>query len=178
MRLLPFAAFTLISLTGCAATKDPVLFPLLDSIVSRLSLAEAVALYKWDTDQPVQASQRETQVLANVGALAADHGLAPQRAQAFFSDQIEANKLVQYTLLSRWHAKGTAPETQRSDLQQAVRPQLDALQAELLKRLAAFDRQPPQDCAATLAQTIAHHSVDDLTRQALIRATGQLCDKT
>ncbi|MFJ4345984.1 chorismate mutase [Pseudomonas sp. NPDC089401] len=177
MRLLPFAAFAIISLSGCATAKDPVLAPLLDSIERRLTLAEAVALHKWDNQQPVQASLREAQVLSNVRALAPGHDLAPLRAEAFFVDQIEASKLVQYTLLSRWHANGRAPDTQRSDLQQTIRPRLDALQTELLDRLARFHQQPPENCDATLALALAHRPVDALTRQALVRATGQLCDK-
>nr|EPB93725.1 chorismate mutase [Pseudomonas plecoglossicida NB2011] len=150
---------------------------MLDAIEQRLNLASAVALHKWDQGQPVQATQREQQVLANVRAAAPAHGLAPQRAEAFFADQIEANKLVQYSLLSRWHRQGMAPDTPRQDLQQQIRPQLDELQAKLLVRLAAFEQQPPPACATRLAEALASRPVDNLTRSALVRATGQLCDK-
>jgi len=180
MRSLPLVAAATLALTGCATPEPshPALDPLLAAIERRLDLAQAVALHKWDNGQPVQASPREQQVLANVRAAAPAHGLAPARAEAFFADQIEANKLVQYTLLFHWHRLGAAPDTQRSDLQQEIRPQLDQLQTVLLKQLADFERQKPQGCAAMLASAVASRHVDPLTLQALIRATGQLCDKS
>ncbi|MFJ4065465.1 chorismate mutase [Pseudomonas sp. NPDC089996] len=179
MRPLPLIAAATLALTGCAASDPthPAFGPLLEAIEHRLDLAQAVALHKWDKGQPVQASQREQQVLSSVRAAAPAHGLAPERAEAFFTDQIEANKLVQYTLLFHWHRLGAAPDTPRSDLQREVRPQLDQLQALLLTQLADFEREKPQDCAAMLATAVANRPVESLTRQALIRATGQLCDK-
>jgi chorismate mutase len=180
MHHLPQVVLAVLALAGCSATEtpNPALTPLLDSIERRLDLAEAVALHKWDNGQPVQVTQREQQVLTNVQVAAPSHGLPPQRAEAFFADQIEANKLVQYTLLSQWHRRGSAPETQRRDLQQEIRPQLDELQGVLLKQLAAFDRQPMQACNAALANAIALRPTRALTRQALVRATGQLCEKS
>lgn len=179
MRRFPLAVFAALAFTGCTATAapNPALAPLLDTIERRLALAEAVALHKWDKDQPVQATLREQQVLANVRTASLRQGLAPQRAEAFFADQIEANKLVQYTLLSRWHQKGSAPDTQRRDLQHEIRPQLDELQVVLLQQLTAFDQQPTHTCSAELANEVARRPVPPLIRQALVRATGQLCDK-
>jgi chorismate mutase len=180
MRPLPLIALAALSLVGCSTTSadSPALAPLLDVIEHRLNLAEAVALHKWDQGQPVQATEREQQVLARVRLAAHVYLLAPERAEAFFADQIEANKLVQYSLLSRWHQLGMAPDTPRQDLQQQVRPQLDELQATLLEKLARFEQQPPPDCATELAKALASRPVDSLTRTALVRATGQLCDKT
>ncbi|MFG0410364.1 chorismate mutase [Pseudomonas sp. NY5710] len=180
MRHFPFAAVAVLALTGCTAEAPPdtALSALLDNIERRLALAEAVALHKWDTGQPVQATLREQQVLANVRAAAPGHGLAPQRAEAFFADQMEANKLLQYTLLSDWHREGTAPHTQRRDLQTDIRPQLDDLQGTLLQRLAAFDREPAAGCSTRLAKELAGRSAPQPLHQALVRATGQLCDKS
>lgn len=178
MRPLPLITLAL-SLAGCttASAGSLALTPLLDAIEQRLSLANAVALHKWDQGQPVQATEREQQVLAQVNAAAPAYGVAPQRAETFFADQMEANKLVQYSLLSRWHLQGAAPDTPRQDLQQQIRPQLDALQATLLGQLAAFEQQKPAACAADLAEALASRPADSLTRTALVRATGQLCDK-
>lgn len=108
MRHFPFAAVAVLALTGCTAEAPPdtALSALLDNIERRLALAEAVALHKWDTGQPVQATLREQQVLANVRAAAPGHGLAPQRAEAFFADQMEANKLLQYTPAVRLAPRG------------------------------------------------------------------------
>lgn len=180
MRSLPLVAAAALALTGCAASapNHPALDPLVESIERRLDLAQAVALHKWDKRQPVQASPREQQVLSNARAAAPAHGLAPERAEAFFADQIEANKLVQYTMLFHWHRLGAAPDTPRSDLQQEIRPQLDQLQTLLLKQLADFEQQKPQHCAAMVADAVAKRPVDHMTQRALIRATGQLCDKS
>ena len=179
MHPLPFVAAATLALIGCAASAPthPAFAPLLEVIERRLALAQTVALHKWDNGQPVQASLRERQVLASVREDAPAHGLTPERAEAVFADQIEANKLMQYTLLFHWHHLGSAPGTPRSDLQQVVRPQLDELQSMLLRRLADFERDKPQDCATLLATAVASRPVDYLTQRALVRATGQLCDK-
>lgn len=105
MHPLPLALLCVIALSGCvnATPPDTTFDPLLDSIEQRLDIAQAVALHKWDRQQPVQDSPREQQVLLNVSQLAPEHGLDPARASQFFSDQIEANKLRQYHLLTQWH---------------------------------------------------------------------------
>ncbi|MNH37237.1 chorismate mutase [compost metagenome] len=97
------------------------------------------------------------------------------RAAVFFADQIEANKLLQYRALSRWHAAGSAPQTPRVDLGSQLRPQLDRLQRTLLSQLAEFDRNRPAQCQATLAQAIAQQDKDPQQSLALIRATTHLC---
>lgn len=178
MRTPLLVATASLVITGCAASElnHPAFGPLLETIERRLDLAQAVALHKWDNGQPVQASTRERQVVANVRAAAPEYGLAAERAEAFFADQIEANKLVQYTLLFHWQRVGAAPDEPRSDLQRQIRPQLDQLQSALLRQLADFDMGKPQNCAAELAKAVAGRPVDHLTQQALIRATGQLCD--
>lgn len=178
MRLPPLLFSCTICLFGCSAPRepDPTLSPLLDSIERRLALADAVALHKWDNRQPVQAIEREQQVLANIRRAAPTYQLDAHRAEAFFADQIEANKLVQYTLLHRWNNLRQAPDTPRRDLKADLRPQLDQLQAQLLQRLAHFDRNPPEQCDERLADALALRA-DALNRLALVRATGQLCNK-
>ncbi|WP_082428188.1 chorismate mutase [Pseudomonas sp. NBRC 111119] len=157
--------------------ENTALNALLDLVEKRLTTAEAVALHKWDKKQPVQATEREQQVLASVRQASPGLGVAPQRAEAFFADQMEANKLVQYTLLSQWHLAGQAPDTQRLDLTDVIRPRLDELQADLLAKLAAFDQHPVPGCAAQLAVAIANRPLLPTAQHALIRATGQLCDR-
>ncbi|MNT35278.1 Secreted chorismate mutase precursor [compost metagenome] len=162
---------------GCTSTPPPAseLQPLLDSVEQRLDIAEAVALNKWDSGQPVQASERELQVIADAQAQAARLGVDSQRAAVFFTDQIEANKLLQYSALSRWHAAGSAPQTPRIDLAKQLRPQLDRLQRTLLSQLAAFDRSRPVPCQPALAQAIEQRETSPQRALALIRATAHLC---
>ncbi|MHA6197801.1 gamma subclass chorismate mutase AroQ [Pseudomonas wadenswilerensis] len=152
---------------------------LLDSIERRLDIAEQVALHKWGTGQAVQAPGRERQVIANALTQAARHGLNEQRIADFFSDQIEANKLLQYGALSDWHAEGEAPQhLERTDLTRELRPRLDRLRDQLLEHLAAFDQQKPPRCEQVLAQAIQQRDIDPLRNAALTRASGRLCEET
>ena len=162
---------------GCTSTPAPPtsLERLLNSVEQRLDVAEAVALTKWDSGQPVQASEREQQVVANARTHALRFGVDGQRAAAFFTDQIEANKLLQYSALSRWHAAGSAPATPRIDLATQLRPQLDQLQKVLLSQLAELDRNPPAHCDAVLDQTIEQRETSPQRTLAVIRATAHLC---
>ncbi|WP_028693501.1 chorismate mutase [Pseudomonas cremoricolorata] len=165
-------------LSACTAARKPdtALDTLLDTVERRLALANGVALLKWDQNMPVQAVARERQILDRVAEAAADHQLEPRRATGFFADQIEASKLVQYALLNRWQLKQQAPDTPRLDLKTALRPQLDALQHQLLSDLQRFERERPDDCARALANAIAERARDPLHELALQRATGRICD--
>lgn len=178
MRNSLLGLFTAFTLSGCTAQSSlhPPLEQLLDAIEQRLAIAEAVALHKWDKRQPVQASAREREVLARVRRAALDLGLAPQDAEAFFADQIEANKLVQYTLLFQWHLSGQAPDSPRLDLKTVIRPKLDRLESQLLEKLAALRRQELTACSQQVALAIASRPNLPYMKQAMIRASGHLCD--
>ncbi|EIK96821.1 chorismate mutase [Pseudomonas sp. M47T1] len=160
------------------AAAPPTLAPLLDSVQQRLEIAPKVALTKWDSHKPVLDAPRERDVIAGAGKLAADYKVDSALAEQFFAAQIEANKLVQYGLLTQWNAKGGAPDTPRADLAKDIRPLLDVLQKQLLERLAAFapSRNDAQ-CPRWLASAIEARKADALQRNALIRATGELCAK-
>lgn len=158
--------------------REPVadaLTALLDSIDERLDIAEAVALHKWDSGQAVHAQAREQQVIDGARRRAGEFGVSAQRASEVFADQIEANKLLQYSALARWHAEAQAPAATRLDLSTQLRPRLDHLQGELLAHLADFDRQRPQDCEAALAGAIAQREHSPQRTLALTRASGRLC---
>ncbi|MFF7105536.1 chorismate mutase [Pseudomonas sichuanensis] len=177
MRPTHLALICCLALSGCSTPPPPPsnLDPLLDAIEQRLDLAEAVALHKWDRGQPVQASAREQQVLANARQAATAYSLAPARAESFFADQIEASKLLQYHLLDSWHRARQAPALPRRDLGQDVRPALDRLQAQLLAALARFDQAPPADCPNHLADALQQRTHEPVRHLALVRASSQLC---
>ena len=169
-------AFALLFVSAGACAAPPALEQLLNSIAERLTIADQVALSKWDSKKPVEDKKREQEVLASVIAQAPEYKLEPAAAEQFFSAQIEANKLVQYTHLSDWQFQGKAPDEPRPDLIKQVRPQLDQLQKRLLEQLADFtpQRSDPQ-CPQWLAAAI-HEPLNDSTRQlAMIRATAELC---
>ncbi|MFB3303423.1 chorismate mutase [Pseudomonas sp. AMR01] len=174
-QLLFALLFATVSANAVAAP-PPTLAPLLDSIVERLSIADQVALSKWDSHKPVEDRPRELDVIASVKAQAPSYNLAPEVAEQFFAAQMEANKMVQYSRLSDWHLKGKAPDTPRPDLVGKIRPQLDELQKRLLQQLADFspDRSNPQ-CPLWVAMAVHEARHDPLIQIAMARATGELC---
>ncbi|MFO2463101.1 chorismate mutase [Pseudomonas sp. 15FMM2] len=171
-------AFALLLVSASASAAPPALEPLLNSIAERLAIADQVALSKWDSHKPVEDKKREQEVIANVIAQASSYKLDPAAAEQFFSAQIEANKLVQYTHLSDWQFQGKAPDDPRPDLVKKIRPQLDLLQKRLLQQLADFSPQRTNpDCPRWLAQAVHSQLNDPLRQLAMIRATAELCTR-
>jgi len=171
----------IVSISACANTPTPSqppdsLAPLIQTISERLSIADQVALTKWDSGKPIQDSLREQQVIANAAKLAPAYKLNAEDVSQFLAAQIEANKLVQYTLLANWRAVGKAPNTARPDLVNQVRPQLDRLQIRLLQNFADFApyRHDPQ-CPTWLNQQRQLQANDAIHDIALGRAVGELC---
>lgn len=169
------------ALLGCAlpARSQPSLDPLLDRIVQRNAIGDAVALSKWDSGKPVLDQTREAAVVSSVRDQAVAHGLEPDDAVRFFTAQIEANKAVQYALLNRWHARGRAPDTARPDLA-ALRARLDQLQGELLDALAqAAPQRQALDCPSATARAAARYvakwQLDAVHHAALVRSLGDFC---
>ncbi len=168
--------FALLFVSASAFAAPPTLEPLLNSIAERLTIADQVALSKWDSKKPVEDKKREQDVLASVIAQAPSYKLEPAAAEQFFSAQIEANKLVQYTHLSDWQFQGKAPDDPRPDLIKQIRPQLDQLQKRLLQQLADFTPQRTDPhCPQWLAEAVHEPLNDPLRQLAMIRATAELC---
>ncbi|KPA92363.1 putative chorismate mutase [Pseudomonas asplenii] len=165
--------------TSALAASPPApdsLAPLLQTISERLTIANQVALTKWDSGKPVEDSTREQQVIANAREQAQAYQLKPEEVGQFIAAQIEANKLVQYALLAKWRNAGKAPVIARPDLVTQIRPVMDQLQVKLLKQYAAFapHRQDPQ-CPAWLSQARRDLASDNIHDLALVRAVGELC---
>lgn len=167
--------FALLFVSATASAAPATLEPLLNSIAERLTIADQVALSKWDSHKAVEDRPREQAVIASVKTQAADYNVTPEAAEQFFSAQIEANKLVQYARLSEWQFKGKAPDTPRPDLVGKIRPQLDQLQKRLLQQLADFspERSNPH-CPQWLAVAV-HEQREPLAQIAMARATAELC---
>ena len=169
--------FVLLFVSATASAAPPAtLAPLLTSIAERLAIADQVALSKWDSHKAVEDRPRERDVIASARAQAPDYKVTPDTAEQFFSAQIEANKLVQYTRLSDWQFQGKAPDTPRPDLVGKIRPQLDQLQKRLLQQLADFspERSNPQ-CPQWVAMAVHEPRNDPLSQIAMARATAELC---
>ncbi|NAV96724.1 hypothetical protein, partial [Salmonella sp. hn-h2] len=78
---------------------------------------------------------REAKVIANASSQATAYGLTTADVSDVFTDQIEANKEVQYALLNDWRRTGAAPTAQRQSLPEVIRPKLDELQKSILQAL-------------------------------------------
>ena len=110
--------------------------PLVETSARRLELAREVALSKWDTQTPVEDPAREAEVIHVAVKDGESRGLDPAWVSHFFRAQIEANKVVQYSLLAQWQRAGTAPVHRPINLGAVIRPQLDQLEKKLLEGLA------------------------------------------
>jgi chorismate mutase len=94
---------------------------------------------------------REQQVIQAVVKAASQRGLDESFAANLFRGQIEANKTVQYVLLADWHRVGRAPVHSPINLGATVRPQLDALETEILDNLKnVSDIRESPNCQAAL----------------------------
>ncbi|MER5578926.1 chorismate mutase [Streptomyces massasporeus] len=151
-----------------------------DLFAQRLLLADKVAAAKYGTDTPIDDPAREAQILTDVRSRAAGLGLDADAVAAVFRDQIEANKLVQRGLYTRWDANPGERPTERPDLAKEVRPALDRITTGLLAALAETDRdRAVPSCAPRLAVAAGWsaytHRLDALHLEGLGRALPSVC---
>ncbi|MES2206211.1 MAG: chorismate mutase [Pseudomonadota bacterium] len=175
---LMFASNKVVSLDTPLTTPFTLL---ISSVAQRLTFADQVALYKWNNAQSIADPQREQQVLSHTVQQAASYHLSSDYVSRFFSDQIEANKLVQYVLFANWHRFGNLPVAPASDLKRNIRTKLDQLQTILLQQLElSSPARHQQNCAKVLAEATelyaTQHSLDALHRIALERALVNVCE--
>jgi chorismate mutase len=101
----------------------------------RLVIAEQVALAKWDNGMPVEDASREDHVIGSATKAGQSISLDPTSVSNFFRAQIEANKLVQYSLLAEWRREGRAPDHTPVDLASTIRAELDEVDKALIAEL-------------------------------------------
>jgi chorismate mutase len=167
---------------ACAQDAMNKLQPLVETSARRLAIAQQVALAKWDSQVPVEDAAREAQVITAAAKDGEARGLDPAFVSRFFSAQIEANRLVQYSLLAKWRRRGTAPAHKPINLATTIRPELDELQKELVRELAdtAGIRATGGcrvDTAKAVGKYLAAHRKDAKSLQeiALDRAMAATC---
>src|SRR5258708_6088894 len=126
---LAFAAAWIISAVGTVYPQRVTdhLHRLVERSARRLAIAEQIALAKWDSGRPVEDAYREAEVIASAVKMGESRGLDQATASNFFRAQVEANKLVQYSLLAEWRRLGKAPDHAPVDLAGTIRPELDQL---------------------------------------------------
>ncbi|CAB3721879.1 chorismate mutase [Trinickia soli] len=176
------AFLTLAAQAAHAGDARHVLGPLVESSAQRLGIGDEVALSKWDSGASVEDVAREDAVLANAVAQGARANLAAADVTRFFRAQIEANKLIQYTLLATWRRTGYAPPHAPIDLTGTIRPELDRLQTKMIAELA--DAAPvleSKECAKDVARAVGRYAFEhqfDLAHLpviALDRAMAGFC---
>jgi chorismate mutase len=154
---------------------------LVETSAERLAIAEQVALAKWDSGAAVEDEAREAKVISDAVKIGEARGLKSDEVAQFFRAQIEANKLVQYSLLADWRRIGKAPEHQPVSLA-SLRPRLDQLELEMIDELSgtATIRANPS-CNSYIARAVgkyvsAHSSqIGSLKAIALDRALAAAC---
>jgi chorismate mutase len=156
---------------------------LIATSAQRLSIGKQVALSKWDSKIPVEDAPREAHVIAAAIQAGELRGLDQIFVATFFKAQIEANKLVQYSLLAEWYRLGNAPAHPSIDLSNAIRPELDQIQTALVAELAdtrniRAKASCPTELAVAIGKYVAAHQADlsHLDAIALDRSLATACN--
>lgn len=100
----------------------------------RLSYMEDVALYKARNHLPVEDVAREAVVLADADVLARSEGLNAATMQQFFIAQMNAAKAIQFRYRAALLA--ASPPDRTVDLAEQIRPSLDRLGSDIVRRFA------------------------------------------
>jgi chorismate mutase len=137
LKKLALIAAWIIFAKGSAYPQDAIdrLQALVGTSARRLAIAEQVALAKWDCGASVEDTSREDHIIVSAIKAGQARGLDPTSVSNFFRGEIEANKLVQYSLLAEWRRLGKAPDHAPVDLASTIRPELDEVDKALIAEL-------------------------------------------
>jgi chorismate mutase len=166
--------------TATAQSATVKLERLVETSARRLTLARQVAFAKWDARSKIEDTAREGVVITAAVKAGQSRGLDRDFVSNFFKAQIEANKLVQYSLLASWHRAGSAPFHPAINLT-SVRARLDRLQEDLINELAdtaalRTGTACQADTARAVGKYVAIHKLEDpLVAMALDRAMAATC---
>jgi chorismate mutase len=166
--------------TASAATDS--IRSLVQTSAQRLQIAEKVALAKWYSGASVEDASREVEVIQKAVKDGAGAGLESAQVEGFFKAQIEANKLIQYSLLAEWQRQGQAPEQAGANLVKEIRPQLDEIEKQLIEELKqSAGARSAKTCPADVAKAVAEYldsrklKTDSREGAALDRAMASAC---
>jgi len=130
---------------------------LVETSAHHFAIAEQVALAKWDSGKVVEDVPREAQVITGAVKMGESKGLDEASVSSFFRAQIEANKLVQYSLLADWRRAGRSPTHEPINLVNTIRPELDQVQTALITELADTRAiRASKTCRAEVAEELAN----------------------
>jgi len=168
--------------SACAQVESEHLQNLVDLSARRLVIAEQVAFAKWDNGMSVEDTSREDYVIASATKSGQSRGLDQTLVSNFFKAQIEANKLVQYSLLAEWRREGRAPDHTPVDLAGTIRAELDEVDKALIVELeeSKVIRARPS-CRTDIAKAVGKYAsahrkqFSSLKAIALDRALATAC---
>lgn len=181
-RFLALSALLIWGMRVATGETDPTLQPLVEASAQRLTMAQKVALAKWDSVAAVEDIAREALVIQAAVKEGSAIGLDSSQVEAFFRAQIEANKLIQYSLLADWLRAGGAPEHASLDLVKDVRPQLDEIEKRLIAELSVtVTARSAKSCHLDVATAVGKYldahklQADSRDAVALDRAMAATC---
>jgi len=118
---------------SAAASPRETAFERLENLkAERLSIMTEVALWKWLEKKPIEDTEREKGVLAEVARMASQRGLDVDEACLFFRDLMDAAKRVQAERHAAWRSDPPPADSTSPDMA-AIRRRIDALTPKLLE---------------------------------------------
>ncbi|MCS5524648.1 gamma subclass chorismate mutase AroQ [Curtobacterium flaccumfaciens pv. oortii] len=146
-------------------------------VTQRLALAEPVAESKWLSKKPISDPAREQVVIDEAVALAKRQGIDPELVSRTLRAQIEASKVIQRGLITRWaHDPASAP-TNAPDLA-SVRPKLDAIDNALVTAIGTVAHAAAEPRCSSLVdaeRSASYAGMDSLRRKAVHTAWATFC---
>ena len=124
---------TVFSSSGIAAVDDR-LNPLVTLMIQRLQLSREVAWSKCQAGIPVADPIREARILTDLKAAGRQEGLTSEEVSRLFIPQIAASRRYQEELIAGWRSGIDVPKIKPLDLAAEIRPRLDKLNREMLRR--------------------------------------------
>ena len=143
--LLLIAAVPCLPLRVRAGEGRPEVKELARLMAMRLALVREVGWSKACYGIPVADPAREAHLLAALKDGGRKYSLTPGRVSEFFLPQIVASRRYQEELISGWRLGSPRPSDPPLDIAADLRPRIDRLDGELLRKWAAFPRDQLDD---------------------------------
>jgi chorismate mutase len=152
---------------------------LVDLTVGRLWVIEELAVAKFWADEPVIDPAWDRLALCNVRSQAVRIGLDVPYAVRFFQAQITAGRILEQSLIVKWHAK-RMPVLTAPPHPQAVRNRLDLIDLDLIcSLLAVWESSEPWPSRVIDLHNQKQHvgskwQLDNLRRRVLAKALSPI----
>ena len=133
---------------GCPgkSTGTAPLNKLAELVIERLALGHDVAAVKYVNGRPIDDPIREHQILELATQVLNGSGRYQQIGRQFFSDQLEANKVIQRQLHHRWRAHPEEVPVAHRNLAAEIRPDLDDVTAQMMREFMKMEELPHVRC--------------------------------